>query len=103
MPDHWNVEFDDPIPLPDGGQLVTLRDAGTYIARLPKAVHDSARWQLAISDLIRAATEEPAWRFFARLAIMKALYGKTPPPVGAEKRVKKRDAWKERRRNNQKL
>ena len=27
--------FDDPIPLPDGGKLRTLRDAGNYIAKLP--------------------------------------------------------------------
>jgi hypothetical protein len=28
MADHWHSEFDDPIPLLDGGKLVTLRDAG---------------------------------------------------------------------------
>lgn len=99
MPDNWSAEFDDVIPLPEGGQLVTLRDAGEYIAKLPKALHDSERWQLAIRDLMRAATVQIEWRFFARLAIMKALYGKTPPPVGAAKRVKKRDQWRERRRS----
>jgi hypothetical protein len=26
--DHWDDEFDDAIQLPDGGQLVTLCDAG---------------------------------------------------------------------------
>ena len=36
MPDNQSGKFDDPIPLPDGGQLVTLRDAGNYIAALPK-------------------------------------------------------------------
>jgi hypothetical protein len=30
-------DFEDPIPLPDGGQLVTLLDAGNYITGLPKA------------------------------------------------------------------
>jgi len=28
-----------------GGKLVTLRDAGEYIAKLPKAVHDRPEWQ----------------------------------------------------------
>lgn len=102
MADNWSSKFDDPIPLPDGGQLATLRDAGNYIAALPKSLQDSERWQLATKDLMRAATETVEWRFFARLAIMKALYGTTPPPVGAEKRVKKRDQWKERRRTQRK-
>jgi hypothetical protein len=29
-----------------------------------------------------AATGHVPWRFFARTAIMTALYGKTPPPIG---------------------
>jgi hypothetical protein len=29
--------FDDPIPLPKGRQLVTLKDAARYIQKLPKA------------------------------------------------------------------
>jgi hypothetical protein len=32
----WHRPFADPIPLPDGGELRTLRDAGNYIAKLPK-------------------------------------------------------------------
>jgi hypothetical protein len=33
----WSSEFDDPIPLADGRQLLTLEDAADYIQRLPKA------------------------------------------------------------------
>jgi hypothetical protein len=33
----WQRPFDDPISLPGGRQLVTLKDAGTYITKLPKA------------------------------------------------------------------
>jgi hypothetical protein len=32
----WERPFDDPIPLPGRRELVTLRDAGGYIAALPK-------------------------------------------------------------------
>jgi hypothetical protein len=32
-------------PLPDGGQLRTLLDAGRYVEALPKAVHDRSEWQ----------------------------------------------------------
>jgi hypothetical protein len=37
--------FDDPIPLPRGGKLRTLRDAANYITKLPKAEHDAPEWQ----------------------------------------------------------
>jgi hypothetical protein len=33
----WKREFEDPIPLPRGRQLVTLKDAADYIMKLPKA------------------------------------------------------------------
>jgi len=32
----WRRVFEDPIELPDGRTLVTLRDAATYITELPK-------------------------------------------------------------------
>jgi len=40
----WSRKFDDPIPLPNGRQLVTLKDAGTYITKLPKGEHVAAEW-----------------------------------------------------------
>ena len=40
MPDKgWFRAFDEPIPVPRGRQLVTLKDAGNYITKLPKAEH----------------------------------------------------------------
>jgi hypothetical protein len=39
----WGRPFDDPIKVL-GGNLVTLRDAGRYIAALPKAQHDAPEW-----------------------------------------------------------
>jgi hypothetical protein len=30
----WSRKFDEPIPLPRGRRLVTLRDAGNYILKL---------------------------------------------------------------------
>ena len=51
----WSRRFDDPIPLPKGRQLVTLKDAGTYITKLPKAEHEPAEWQAAMEALIMVA------------------------------------------------
>ena len=39
----WSSAFDDPIPLPRGRQLVTLKDAANYIQKLPKAVTGAAK------------------------------------------------------------
>jgi hypothetical protein len=44
----WSAQFDEPIILPNGRKLKTLRDAATYITDLPKAEHDSAEWQAAM-------------------------------------------------------
>jgi len=37
--------FADPIELPSGRKLITLRDAALYITKLPKAEHDADEWQ----------------------------------------------------------
>jgi hypothetical protein len=44
----WSRKFEEPIPLAKGRQLVTLKDAGTYITKLPKAEHIAPEWQAAM-------------------------------------------------------
>ncbi|WMT79398.1 hypothetical protein [Bradyrhizobium sp. Ash2021] len=68
----WSAPFDDPIPLPDGRQIVTLRDAATYITKLPKAEHDAPEWQHAMEALILVA-EKGGPAMFARIGVMRAL------------------------------
>jgi hypothetical protein len=48
----WSARFDEPIPLPKGKLLVTLRDAALYITKLPKAEHDTPEWQAAMEALL---------------------------------------------------
>ena len=48
----WSRRFDEPIALPDGRKLVTLRNAGNYITKLPKAEHDAPEWQAAMEALL---------------------------------------------------
>jgi hypothetical protein len=43
----WSNRFDAPIALPGGGEVETLREAGEYIAGLPKREHDQEHWQTA--------------------------------------------------------
>ena len=60
----WFKRFVDPIILPDGRELLTLRDAAEYITALPKAEHDAADWQVAMETLLLVAnvTGRNCWR-----------------------------------------
>jgi hypothetical protein len=69
----WSRPFDDPIALPGGRALVTLRDAATYITDLPKAEHDAAAWQAAMEALL-LVVEQNGPTMFARIAMMQALH-----------------------------
>jgi hypothetical protein len=68
----WSREFDEPISLPKGKTLVTLRDAALYITKLPKAEHDADEWQAAMEALILVA-ELGGPTMFARIGVMRAL------------------------------
>ena len=68
----WDQQFFDPIELPKGKPLVTLRDAATYITKLPKAEHDAAEWQAAMEALLLVA-ESGGPTMFARIGVMRAL------------------------------
>jgi hypothetical protein len=68
----WDHKFFDPIELPNGKMLVTLRDAATYITKLPKAEHDAAEWQAAMEALLLVA-ESGGPTMFARIGVMRAL------------------------------
>jgi hypothetical protein len=68
----WSRRFEDPINLPDGRKLVTLRDAGDHIAALSPAEHESDHWQAAIEALIMAA-EDRGPLMHAHIGVMRAL------------------------------
>jgi hypothetical protein len=78
----WKRSFDDPIPLPRGCQLVSLKDAGNYITKLPKAEHEAPEWQAAMEALILVATSGGP-TMFARIGIKK---------TGRPERTIRRDA-----------
>jgi len=47
----WGRHFDHEMALPDGRALRTLRDAGEYVTRLPKAEQAKQHWQTAAHEL----------------------------------------------------
>jgi hypothetical protein len=67
----WKREFEDPIPLPDGRMLITLRDAADYVTSLPKKESDLPDWQVAMQALMLVSRSGPM--MLARIAVMKAL------------------------------
>ena len=67
----WQRKFEDPIPLPKGRQLVTLRGAADYITSLPKKESDLPEWQAAIEALMLVSRGGPT--MLARIGVMKAL------------------------------
>jgi hypothetical protein len=68
----WSRAFDDPIALPDGRELITLRDVGEYVQRLPAKVQKRPEWKTATRILI-AAAEGRDFLMHARIAMLKAM------------------------------
>jgi hypothetical protein len=68
----WSTSFEDPIPLPDGRLLLTLKHAATFIMKLPRAEHSAPEWQAAMEALILVAgTGGPT--MLARIGVMRGL------------------------------
>jgi hypothetical protein len=74
----WDLKFPEPIAVPIGKPLVTLREAGQYIAALPAETHSTEAWLSAMHVLIQAADHAGPIEF-ARLGIMQALKPKLEP------------------------
>ena len=67
----WHRVFDDTILFPGGRRLTTLRDAGNFIARLPKREHDAPEWQAATVALL-PVVEHGGDTMLPRIGIMRA-------------------------------
>lgn len=75
----WERAFDEPIEV-DGRKLVTLRDAGEYIAALSKKEHAAPEWQAAMQALILVA-ESGGPTMLARTGVIRALNRHYVPPL----------------------
>jgi len=67
----WGRSFEEPIRI-DGRSLGTLREAGEYIAGLPKKEHDAPEWRAAMEALL-LVVERGGPTMFARIGVMRAL------------------------------
>ena len=75
----WSRQFDDPIRLPKGKQLGTLKDAAAHIMALPKSKQQAPEWHAAIEALLMSA-EDRGPSMHARVGMMLALHGAKPIP-----------------------
>jgi hypothetical protein len=80
----WSRRFESD-PLPDGGELTTLRDAGHYITALPKAKHNRPEWRLATRILMQAG-EDGMPIMLAEIAVRRALNAGKPGPTPEPRR-----------------
>jgi hypothetical protein len=78
----WDRRFINPINLPDGRKLVTLKDAAEYVSALPFAVQTELLWQHAAESLKNAAERKKTWMTAARRAMTRALGESTKAPLG---------------------
>jgi hypothetical protein len=79
----WSRAFFDPIELPNGRQLATLKDAAKYITSLPASEHDLPHWRAAVAALILSAEhgESSADPMLARIGMIQALAHGQPKPA----------------------
>jgi hypothetical protein len=68
----WDQTFFDPIVLPSGKKLVTLRDAAEYITELPKAEHNADERQAVMQALLLVA-EHDGPTMLARIGVRDRL------------------------------
>ena len=73
--------------MPKGRRLVTLRDAGGCVAKLPEAKHMTAEWQAAMLALM-LVVDLNGPTMMARIGIMRALNRNTKKGAQSTRRLK---------------
>lgn len=71
----WTARCDEPVDLPDGSKLRSLRAAIQHLVRaVPSAERNHPAVLTAATILTQAAEGSPAWVVFARIATLKAIH-----------------------------
>jgi hypothetical protein len=78
LADGWSRKFNDPIVLPNGKRLITLRDAISWLAKsVPASEHDAQEVQTA-AHCVTEAAENNGPMVFARIAMLQAINRNKP-------------------------
>jgi hypothetical protein len=94
----WKSKFDEPILLPDGRKLRTLKEAIAWLAKeISKSEHATPKVQTA-ARMVTEAAENGGPIIFARMGVMQAInrhevkeFGTSSKPHHWGKRKLKRD------------
>jgi hypothetical protein len=81
----WDQQFFDPIELPDGRKLFTIRDAAQYVLELPNDESALPHWETAIECLMLVA-EHGGDPMFPHIAVLQALHRDGPKATPAPRR-----------------
>ena len=82
----WSLRFDEPIVLPDGAKLATLREAVAHLSKvIPKFDHDVPPVTTA-AELLTLAAEHGGPIEFARIATLQALNRNTERTFNPERK-----------------
>jgi hypothetical protein len=68
----WSLPFSEPIVLPNGSVLATLRDAYDHLNTFPRSDQDTEEWKAAAHCLVEAAEHGGAIAF-ARIGTLRAM------------------------------
>lgn len=85
----WSKRFDPPIELPEGGRLVTLRDAGDYIRALPLDEQKHPKVEAAVHVILQAADHDGPM-IFARMGVAAMLGRHDPAPAPRPRKRRRR-------------
>jgi hypothetical protein len=73
-PKGWSNRFDEPIDLPDGRKLRTLKEAIAWLAKeIPRSEHTMPKVQAA-ARMVMEAAENDGPMIFARMGVMQAVH-----------------------------
>jgi exonuclease I len=74
----WSRRFDEPILLPDGREIRTLREVINWLAKeVPKTEHKMEKVQTA-AHLVTRAAEHGGPMIFAQMGMMQAIHRHRP-------------------------
>jgi hypothetical protein len=83
----WSRRFDEPIELPDGRKLRTLKEAIAWLAKeVPPAEHGMPKVQAA-ARMVTDAAENNGPMIFARIGMMQAISRHRPKAFGPPRKT----------------
>lgn len=86
----WSNKFSEPISLPDGTEIVTLRDAVAYLAKSIPAHEQKLPSVQAAAFVVTQAAENGGSMMMARVGMMQAIKRHEKPDLRRRKKPAKK-------------